>query len=105
MIIQQLYAYEIENPTGFNTIGDVIGTVLLNVFIIAGLLLFFYLIFGGFKYLTAGGNEDAVEQAQKVITTAIIGFVIIFMSYWIMWIIQTIFGVNVGIIGGQGPII
>ncbi len=91
--MQQLYAYEIEEPTGFNTIGQLIGTVLPNIFVVAGLLFFFYLIFGGFKYLTSAGNEDAVEQAKKTITTAVIGLLIIFASYWIMWILQTVLGV------------
>ncbi|MFW6143693.1 MAG: hypothetical protein ACOC4Z_02110 [Patescibacteria group bacterium] len=96
-MINQAYAYTIDNPAGsFKNLGDVIGTILPNIFIGAGLLTFALLIIGGFKYLTAGGDEKAVMSAKDSITNAIIGLVIIFCSYWIMWIIQTIFGLDFG---------
>lgn len=96
-MLKQVYAYTITNPTEFQTVGDIFGTLLPNIFTIAGLLLFLYLIFGGFKYLTSAGDEDALEQAKKIITSAVIGMLIIFASYWIMWIIQTVFGIPIGV--------
>ncbi len=96
-MIKPAYAYKIDNPTKFETFGGVFGTLLPQIFIFAGLLLFGYLLFGGFKYLTSSGDEDAVEQAKKTITSAIIGMLIIFTSYWIMWILQTILGVSFGL--------
>ena len=97
MIIKDAYAYQIYNPTNFDSLGGVFGTLLPQIFIIAGLLLFAYLIFGGFKFLTSGGNEDSIEQAKNTITTAVIGMIIIFAFYWIIWIFQTVFGVDFGL--------
>jgi hypothetical protein len=53
------------------------------------------LILGGFKYLTSGGNPENAASAQKTITYAILGIVLIALSYLILLIIQTITGANV----------
>ena len=39
------------------------------------------LIYAGFKYMTAAGNEDAVSDAKKLIIQAVIGLLII-LSAW-----------------------
>ncbi|GEM_PF-130082 len=39
-----------------------------------------YLIYGGFKYLTSAGSADRVVAGRKIITNALIGLVISFMS-------------------------
>lgn len=47
---------------------------------IVGLVSVAFLIFGGFTYITAGGNEDAAERGKKTVTNAIIGLVIVVLS-------------------------
>lgn len=37
---------------------------------------FFFILFGGFKYLTSAGSSTAVEGAKKTITNAVIGLVL-----------------------------
>ena len=54
------------------------------IFIIAGVVAFFYLIYSGFIYLTAGGNPDAAKKGQQGILNAIIGLVIIVLAYSIV---------------------
>jgi hypothetical protein len=39
------------------------------------------ILLGGFKWMTAGGNEDKVGEAKKLITAGIIGLVIIVASF------------------------
>jgi len=63
------------------TIGEVVGTLLPLVSLTAGLLAFSYLIVSGFTYLTAGGNADASKKGSQGILNAIIGLVIISISY------------------------
>ena len=94
-MIKPALAYAIDSPTDFETFGAVFTTMLPNIFIAAGLLMFFYLIFGGFKYLTAGGDEKAVMAAKNTLTNAVIGMIIVFCSYWIVWIIQVVLGVEI----------
>ncbi|HTK03147.1 MAG TPA: hypothetical protein VL401_00010 [Alphaproteobacteria bacterium] len=61
----------------------------------AGIVLFILLLSGGFKYITSGGDPKATEGAQKTITYAIIGLVLILVSYLILVLIQRITGVNI----------
>ncbi len=41
------------------------------------------ILFGGFKWMTAAGNEDKIDEAKKIITAGVIGLVIILASYGI----------------------
>ena len=41
------------------------------------------ILFGGFKWMTAGGNEDKVAEAKKLISAGIVGLVIILASWGI----------------------
>ncbi len=75
-------------------IGDIINLLIPYIFTIAGLVLFIMLIMGGFGLLTSGGNPDKVNAAKGKLTSALIGFVIIFVSYWLMKILEIIFGID-----------
>lgn len=55
---------------------------------IAGLVAVLFLIIGGFRYITAAGNEEAGASAKKIITQAIIGIVIIILSFVIVRVIS-----------------
>jgi hypothetical protein len=77
------------------TIGDIISELLPYVFVLAGLGLFVYLIIGGFQLLTSGGNPEKVKVAQGKITSAVIGFVIIFIAYWLVRILEIVLGISV----------
>ncbi|MGA3291648.1 MAG: hypothetical protein ABSC49_00705 [Candidatus Microgenomates bacterium] len=62
---------------------------------LAGITLFILLIVGGFKYITSGGDPKAVEGAQKTLTYAIGGLIVILLSYLILVLISKITGVDV----------
>ncbi len=55
---------------------------------VAGLIAVLFLIIGGFRYITSAGNEETAEQAKKVITNAIIGVVVIILSFVIVRVIS-----------------
>jgi Zn-dependent protease with chaperone function len=46
-----------------------------------GIIAIVLMLYGGFLWLTSAGNEEKVGQAKKVIIAAVIGLVIIFVSY------------------------
>ncbi len=78
----------------WQNIGDIVSRLLIYIFPLAGIATFVYLLIGGFGYLTAAGNEEAAKKAQGQITNALIGFLIIFLSYWIVQILEIILGVE-----------
>ena len=81
----------------YQTLGGIVSLILKNVYVIAGILLFLLLMFGGFTIIMGAGSGDAkkTSQGQQALTSALIGFLIIFASYWIIQIIQTLTGVNI----------
>lgn len=83
------------SPGEASQVGNIIDLVLPYVFIIAGLILLFFLIAGGFQLMTSPGDEKAVASAKAKIANALIGFLLLFVSYWIVQIIQTILGFQV----------
>ncbi len=62
---------------------------------LAGIVFFIMFIVGGFSYLTAGGDAGKVEAAKKTLTYAILGLVLIALSYLILVFIKTFTGVDV----------
>jgi hypothetical protein len=60
----------------------------------AGVLAFLYLLFGGIRWITAGGDKDALDKARKHITQALIGLAIVFSVYALLYVVQVLFGVN-----------
>jgi len=77
------------------TLGDVISALLPYIFVISGLILFVFLIWGGFELLTSGGDPEKAKKAQARITSALIGFLIIFLAYWLTQILEVIFGISI----------
>jgi hypothetical protein len=70
-----------------SSISQVINIVLGFLGVIAVVII----IYAGFKWMTAGGNEDAVGESKKMIIQAIIGLVIIFLAWVIAnFVIQQI---------------
>lgn len=53
----------------------------------SGIVALFFVIFAGFKYVQSGGDQKQVESARKTLTFAIIGLVLILMSFFIMNVI------------------
>lgn len=60
-------------------------------------VVFVMLLFGGFKYLVAGGDPKAIEGARNTITYAIIGLVVMIAAWIVLRFIQQFTGVNVTI--------
>lgn len=84
------------NPFDENLdLGGVISALLPYAFSFAGLIFFILLIWGGFGFLTSGGNPDKTKAAQGKLTTAAIGFIIVFASFWLIQIVEILFGISI----------
>lgn len=88
----------IEGPLeGINNIADVINRILPFLITAAGIILLFVFIWGGYDFITSQGSAEKVKSAQAKITTGIIGFVLLIISYLLVRLIARIFGVGEGI--------
>lgn len=61
-----------------------------------------FLIFGGIKWIVSGGDKEATAKAQKTITAAIVGLVIIFLTWAIVGLVKNILGIFGSSTGGPG---
>ncbi len=91
---------EIKQPSSIRIteIGQLISAVVGTLLIVAALLAFLYLILGGIKWITSGGDKAGMEEARNKITHAIVGLIIVGAAWAIMTLIQNFLGVT--IIGG-----
>jgi FtsH-binding integral membrane protein len=48
------------------------------------------LVFGGFKLMTASGDEKKMSEANKILTWALIGIVIALLSYALVRIVTNL---------------
>jgi len=74
--------------------GSLVSIVLSNAVVVAGIILAILLIFGGIAIIMGAGQgkPETTAKGQKAITSALFGFLIIFSAYWIIRIVETIFG-------------
>jgi len=85
----------ISGRSGFNNISSFVSSILPNVYIIAGIILLFLIIGAGFAIMSSTDDPQKKGQGGKALTAAIVGFLIIFASYWIIQIIEKITGVPI----------
>ena len=78
--------------TGVNTI---LNNVVPNIFVAAGIVIFFMILLGGYKIITSGNDTHNLDEGKKVITSAIMGLLVMFGAYWIIQIIQVLTGIPI----------
>jgi len=78
-------------------IGSVVSAIISNAIVVAGVILLFFLISGGIGLISAAGNNnpEAAEKGKKTVTTALIGFVVVFAAYWIVQLIGKLTGIDI----------
>jgi multisubunit Na+/H+ antiporter MnhB subunit len=74
------------------TLGNIISNSITILFIVATVAALFFLVFGGIKWVTSGGDKAQVETARNWIVAAVVGLVITFLSYFILNIVMQLFG-------------
>ena len=73
------------NSTGLgNSDPRTIAARVINIALgFLGIIAVVIILLGGFKWMTTGGNEEKVEEAQKLIKSGIIGLIIILAAWGI----------------------
>ncbi len=62
---------------------DIIAVVITTVLSFLGIIFVILIIFSGYQWMTAGGNEDQVKKATTRIRNAVIGLIIVVFAYGI----------------------
>jgi hypothetical protein len=74
---------ETANESGIATesIDSRIGTIISAALGLVGVIFLVLMIYGGFLWMTAGGESDRVDDAKKIVRNAVIGLILIFSAY------------------------
>lgn len=82
----------IQNPA--STLGIVIQNVIFLFFTIGALGFIIYFIWGAVDWILSGGDKEKIAGARKKITTAIIGLVLLSLTFVIMQVVGQILGIG-----------
>jgi hypothetical protein len=79
----------------YPNLAALINNVIPNIFTIAGVVLVFMILLGGFTIISSASDTHKLEEGTKTITSAIMGLLILIGSFWIIQIIQVVTGVKI----------
>lgn len=71
------------------TIGFLIATIIKVILGFLAVIFLILTIVAGFRWMTAGGNEDEVKKAVTTIKNSVIGLVIVLAAYAITYFVFT----------------
>jgi hypothetical protein len=88
--VDQATADQLSTPGGI--VSRFLGVF---AFPLAGLILFVMIVWGGFEMLMGAADKKSIDAGKQRVTAALIGFLLLFASYWIARIIEMMFGIQI----------
>lgn len=76
-------------------IGTLVKGAVSGALIIAAILVFAYLIWGGIQWITSGGDKAKTQEARDRITAAMVGLAVVAAAWAVMLLIQYFFGISI----------
>lgn len=93
------FALTAADATTTASFSGLVTSVVNVVLYVAGAAAVLYMVYSGFQYVTAGGDDDKAATARKGLINAIIGIVIVMAVYFIFQATKGV-GSKVGSAGG-----
>ena len=84
-------AVSIANPIETGDFTTLVQNVLSWLLSVVGGVALLFLIYGGLVYVTAIGDQQKAQQGKKIVTSTILGLIIVLMSYSILVVLDRIF--------------
>ena len=78
------YAANLELQTQNGDVRDAAISIIRYLMTFLGIIATVIILLGGFRWLTAAGNEDRIAEAKKTIIAGIIGLIIILAAFAIV---------------------
>ena len=73
-------------------IEKVVGGMINAALTLVGMIFLVLMVYAGYLWMTARGEESQVEQSKKIITAAIIGMILVVSAYSITYFVTSRFG-------------
>lgn len=74
---------------GSTNLSQIIGRMIGALISLLGIVFVVLMVYGGFVWMTAQGNDEKIKKAKGILTSAVVGLVLVFASYVIA---QTVIG-------------
>jgi hypothetical protein len=88
---------------GADDLANYIGTVIKAVLSLVGTIFLILTIYAGILWMTASGAEEKIKKARSILTSSIIGLIIVMAAYAITFFVTTKLGGTGGTTGGGVP--
>jgi hypothetical protein len=85
--------FNYRNPLGNVSLNELLGRIIRTALGFVGALFLVMFIYGGATWMTAGGDAEKVTGGRKILINALIGIVIVAISYSVISIIFETAGV------------
>lgn len=85
-IVDDQFASDVKSETGISDSTTPIDTTItiISVFLgLLGVIAVVLILYAGFRWMTAGGNEEHITEAKGILKASVIGIAIILFSYTI----------------------
>lgn len=75
-------------------VGSLVSLILNIAFVVAGVSLLVFFIVAGIGMISSAGqnNPEKLEKSKQAVTSALIGFIVVFTAYWIVKLIGEVTG-------------
>lgn len=75
-------------------IDPIIATIIQTALSLIGVIFLLLIIYGGYNWMTAAGDNSKVETAKNTITRAVMGLVVVLAAYAISYFVIQSLGAN-----------
>lgn len=72
-----------------------VNLIVKNVFVVAGMIMLLLIFYAGFKMIS--GGKKGFDEARTIITSAVVGLIIMICAYWIVQLVGYLTGVRMSL--------
>lgn len=83
------------NAAGVLQLQDTVQRIINLSVEIAFIAILFMLMWGGIKYITSGGDSKNIEEANRIVTWALLGVLFLVIAFLVLRVVYAFTGVNV----------
>ena len=84
----------VQNVATIDCIPVIINNLINAALLFAGVVAVFFIVWAGAKFVTSGGDAKQVQGAQQTLSLAIVGLIVVLLSFFIINLLSYITGVS-----------
>lgn len=85
---------DLQKKTGIEFLQGFLPAAITLAFVGGAIIFVFILVSGAIGWMTSGGDKQSVETARGRITSALVGIILLLVTYAIIGVIEDFFKIN-----------